>query len=316
MRVHRGSESFDPADRGCALTIGNFDGVHLGHRELLAAVVERARSLGRPAAAYTFDPHPRRVLRPEDCPPQITTWPQLEALLAAEGIDVLVREPFTRAFAERSPDSFLRDVIYERIAPSELFVGRDFHFGKGREGSDRTLVELGPGLGIRVVVIPQVRSGGEDVSSTRIRAALAGGDVERAGRLLGRPYEIWGRVAEGDRRGRTLGFPTANLEPENEIVPARGVYAGAVRLFDGEHPAGEALPAVSNVGTRPTFSDGRTVVEAHLLDWSGDLYGQRIGLAFVDRIRAERRFPDAEALKRQIASDAERARVLLRAAAG
>ena len=317
MQVIEGSDPPRDSARGCVLTVGNFDGLHLGHRALLEAVVSRGRELGRPTAVYTFDPHPRRVLFPEEAEGlrMLMTWDQLVAGLAEFEIDFLVRERFTPAFSALSPDEFLRDVIAERLGPREVFVGRDFHFGKGRAGSGEMLAARGPELGIRVQLVPQVCAGGADVSSTRIRAALAQGDVEDARTCLGRPYTVRGRVVEGDRRGRTLGFPTANLACENELVPAYGVYATRVRLFD---PGGATLEprwfeSVTNVGTRPTFALGRVLVEAHLLDFTGDLYGRRLELAFHQRIRAERRFSGPDELARQIAADAARARVLLAA---
>ncbi len=315
MRTYGGSDRVLPAERGCVLTVGNFDGVHLGHQALLAAVVERARALKRPAAVYTFDPHPRRVLAPDRVEQLLMTPAQLEAELSARGIDVLVREAFTPAFSTLDAEAFLSDVLFARLAPAEIFVGRDFHFGKGRGGSDQTLAQLGPGLGMRVVIIPQVRAGGNDVSSTRVRRALRAGDVADAALCLGRPYAIRGSVASGDRRGRTLGFPTANLEPENELIPANGVYAILVRFLELSASGARAWPAVCNVGTRPTFEAGRVLVEAHLLDWSGDLYGQRLELGFVERLRDERRFPDVQALRAQIAADADAARARLGAMA-
>ncbi len=311
MRTYGGSERVLPAERGCVLTVGNFDGVHLGHQALLAAVVERARALSRPAAVYTFDPHPRRVLAPDRAEPLLMTPAQLESELSARGIDVLVREPFTADFSRLDAEAFLSEVLHARLAPAEIFVGRDFHFGKGRGGSDDTLAQLGPGLGMRVVIIPQVRAGGGDVSSTRVRRALGAGDVADAALCLGRPYAIRGRVVVGDRRGRTLGFPTANLEPENELVPANGVYATRVRFLDPSASGARSWPAVTNVGTRPTFAVGRVGVETHLLDWDGDLYGRPLEIGFVARLREERRFPDVEALRRQIAADAEAARAQL-----
>lgn len=317
MQVFEGSDQPREAARGCVLTVGNFDGLHLGHQALLAAVTARGRALGRPTALYTFDPHPRRVLFPDQPQPLLMTWPQLVLGLEQAGVSILIRERFTTAFAALSPEEFLRDVIAERLAPREVFVGRDFHFGKGRTGSGEMLAARAPALGIRAEILSQVRAGGGDVSSTRIREALARGEIDEANLCLGRPYTIWGRVVEGDKRGRTLGFPTANLAPENEIIPQNGVYATRVRLFPedaGARPAGESLPAVTNIGTRPTFAPGRVLVETHLLDFTGDLYGRRLELEFRARIRAERRFSGPQELAAQIALDAERARELLRGA--
>lgn len=316
MRVFPGSRSLAGAARGCVLTVGNFDGLHLGHRGLLHAVLERARALGEAAALYTFDPHPRAVISPEDCPPQLMTWPQLAHSLERQGVDLLIRERFTPDFASLSPELFLRDVIAERVSPAEIFVGRDFHFGKGRSGSGDTLARLGPELDIRVGILPQVRAGSVDVSSTRIREALLKGDVVDAALCLGRPYSVWGRVVEGDRRGRTLGFPTANLDPENELIPGRGVYATSVRFFAGDELGDEVHASVTNVGRRPTFVEGRVLAETHLIDFDADVYGRRIELAFHERIRAEQRFAGPDALKRQIALDVERARALLLGADG
>jgi riboflavin kinase/FMN adenylyltransferase len=311
MRVYAGSDALDAAGRGCVLTVGNFDGLHLGHQALIDAVLARARALGRPAALYTFDPHPRRVLAPESAHPQLMTWEQLAYGLERRGIEVLVRERFTAAFASLAPEAFLRDVLAARLAPVEIFVGRDFHFGRDRTGSSELLARLAPELGIRVASIGHVKVGGQDVSSTRIRRALAAGDVEDAAAALGRPYSVWGEVVSGDRRGRTLGFPTANLATPNELLPAYGVYAARVRLFEAGRPGSKWLPAVTNIGTRPTFEPGRVLAETHLLDWQGDLYGCRLELAFCARIRAEQRFSGPDELRRQIARDAQRARQLL-----
>jgi riboflavin kinase/FMN adenylyltransferase len=315
METASGSAEVRGRTRGAALTIGNFDGLHLGHQALLRAVVGRAQKAGRPSVVYTFDPHPRRVLNPDQPLPRLMCWPQLQEGIASFGVDWLIREPFTHEFAALSPEEFMETVVVERLQPSVIVVGRDFHFGKGRGGSGALLSELAAALRIGVEVIPNVRVDGSDVSSTRIREQLRAGDVEGAARGLGRPYEIWGRVVEGDRRGRTLGFPTANLEPENELLPHRGVYATWVRRFRGETPLEERLPAVTNVGTRPTFEAGRMLTEAHLLDFDGDLYGERLALAFHARIRDEQAFAGIDALKRQIALDAARARALLAPAA-
>jgi riboflavin kinase/FMN adenylyltransferase len=316
MRIYAGSDAVDEAGRGCVLTLGNFDGLHLGHRALIDAVLARTRELGARASLYTFDPHPRRVLDPEHAPAQLMTWDQLTAALEASGLSSVVRERFTREFAALSPEAFLRDVLAKRLAPLEIFVGRDFHFGRGRSGSGELLSETAPRHGIRVTVIGQIRVAGRDVSSTGIRLALASGDVEAANAALGRPYSVWGEVVGGDRRGRTLGFPTANLATSNEILPAYGVYATRVRIFAGGQPAGPGLPAVTNVGTRPTFEPGRVLAETHVIDFEGDLYGARLELAFHARIRAEQRFAGPDALRQQISRDVARAREIHKALPG
>jgi riboflavin kinase / FMN adenylyltransferase len=311
METYDGSDKLGDRARGCVMTIGNFDGLHLGHRALLDAVVERAGALGRPAAVYTFDRHPRRVLQPDAHLPRLMSRAQMEHGLREAGIDILIVEPFTRELADLEPAQFVEQVLVARIAPTELFVGRDFRFGHGRAGSDETLRRLLPASGVRVSVISQVLVEGEDVSSTRIRRLLEQGSVEEVSRCLGRPYALWGHVVEGDRRGRTLGFPTANLAPENELIPARGVYATSVQRVENGAPGGAVHPAVTNVGTRPTFEPGRLLVESHLLDFDGDLYGARISVAFHARIREERRFSGADELRAQIRRDAAHARALL-----
>jgi len=319
--VVRGSAALDRPPRRAVLTIGNFDGIHIGHRAILRTVTDRARTLDGEAVVYTFDPHPRKVLQGEGAPGLLTTTEQKLELLAAAQIDLVVLEPFTEEFARTSPESFVRDCVHARVAPREVYVGYDFHFGRDREGSMRTLTELAPRLGFAVTIIPEVTIGSRDVSSSRIRELLAAGDTEEAARLLGRPYAIRGRVVRGDQRGRTLGFPTANVAPETEVLPGHGVYAGRVRLLDeppegGAHPTeapaaarGACFGAVTNVGRRPTFKpDDPPLAETHLLDFRGDLYGRRIEVAFESRLRDERRFAGPEALREQIARDVAEAR--------
>lgn len=299
-----------PAQGGDVVTVGTFDGVHVGHREIMRTVVARARARGTCAVVYTFDPHPRKVLQGGDAPGLLTTLEQKLELLRELGIERTVIEPFDEAFARTAPEVFVRDVLHARLRPAEVYVGFNFRFGHHREGSKGTLTELGPRLGIEVTIVPEVTVEGEAVSSTRIRRLLAAGEVEHSARLLGRHYAIRGRVAAGDRRGRTLGFPTANVEHENEVLPELGVYAGRVRFLDpGDPPAGSELPAVTNLGRRPTFDRGeRVLAESHLLDFSGDVYGRRVEVSFSDRLRAEQRFPDVDALRAQIARDASEAR--------
>jgi len=294
------------------LTIGNFDGVHRGHQAILALVIERARALEGESILYTFEPHPRRVLQPGNDLRLLETFEQKVETLAALGLDAVIAEPFDLEFAKTSPEYFIEHCIWERIRPVEVYVGYDFHFGRDREGSMRLLTERGPHLGFSVTVVPEVSVEGRDVNSTRIRELLAEGEVEEAATLLGRPFCARGRVTEGDRRGRTIGFPTANLAPVSEILPAPGVYVGRLRcLSGGGEWQGKSLPVVTNVGYRPTFRDGRDLVaEAHVLDFSGDLYGCEIDLSFERRLRGERRFESVDALREQIARDVEQARRL------
>ena len=312
MRVVAGSAALGQRLVRPVVTVGSFDGIHLGQRSILDTVVARARARDGTATVVTFDPHPRKVLSPEHAPSLLSTCEQRLEWIAEAGIDVAVIEPFTGEFAHTPPERFVQDYLHAGLAPVEVYVGYDFRFGRDREGSMRLLTELGPRLGFAVTIIPEVTIDGEDVNSTRIRELVAEGDVGRSARLLGRPYAIRGRVVEGDRRGRTLGFPTLNLDSENELLPASGVYAVRVRFLDGA--AGALLSAVSNVGRRPTFDAGEGIVcETHVFDFDADAYGRRVEVQFVSRIRAERRFSGVEALRSQIGLDAEEARRILAA---
>jgi riboflavin kinase/FMN adenylyltransferase len=310
VRVIAGSAAFGDAKlRRPVVTIGNFDGIHLGHQAILRTVVARARALAAPAVVFTFEPHPRKVLRPDSAPALLTTLEQKLELIAAMQLDAVVLEPFTAEFARTAPDAFVRECLHARLAPQEVYVGYDFHFGRDREGSMRLLCDLGPRLGFAVTIIPEVEIDDGDVNSTRIRACLAEGEPGRAARMLGRPYTVRGVVVRGDERGRTLGFPTANLAAENEVLPAAGVYAGFLRRLDAREGAAAApLRAVTNVGRRPTFQGEELRAESHVIDWSGDLYGRRVEVSFTARLRAERRFENVEALRRQIAADVDEAR--------
>jgi len=292
------------------LTIGNFDGIHCGHQAILDLVIERARALGGESILYTFEPHPRRVLQPAADLRLLDTFEQKVETLAELGLDAVIAEPFDLEFAKMGPDYFIEKVIHEQIRPLEVYVGYDFHFGRDREGSMRLLTERGPHLGFSVTVVPEVSVEGRDVNSTRIRELLSTGEVEEAATLLGRPFCARGEVTVGDRRGRTIGFPTANLAPETEILPAPGVYYGRLRCVRGGGEwEGKILPVLTNVGYRPTFRDGRDLVaEAHIIDFSGDLYGVEVDLTFEGRLRGEQRFESVDALREQIARDVEAAR--------
>jgi riboflavin kinase/FMN adenylyltransferase len=305
MRVIRDGGGELTAPRGAVATVGNYDGIHLGQRAVLERVVERARRLGRPALAITFQPHPLRVLAPERAPRRLTTDVQQGRLLAGLGLDALYVLEFTPELASWSAERFVREILAGRLAVHELHVGSRFTFGRGRQGSLALLERLGPELGLRAFGVPELEVGGAPVSATRIRGALAGGRVEEAAELLGRPYAVDGRVVEGDRRGRTLGFPTLNLATTNEILPADGVY-----VTEADFPArGERVPGVANVGLRPTIGlDVAPLVEAHLLDFDRECYGEEAEIRFLARLRPERRFPSLAALTEQIARDVRSAR--------
>lgn len=305
MRYIRGSAALDRPFRRAIVTIGNFDGVHVGHQAILDTVVHRAKDQDGEAVVYTFDPHPRKVLHADRAPGMLTTLEQKLELFEAAGVDAVVVEPFTTEFAKTDAERFVRTCLHERLRPAEVYVGYDFHFGRDREGSMRLLTETGPRLGFGVTIVAEVTMGDGDVNSTRIRQVLADGDAELAFRMLSRPYAVRGRVVRGDARGRTLGFPTANLDPESEVLPGPGVYAGHLLPLEAGDPApGRPLPIVTNVGRRPTFEgSSRIVAEAHVIDWQGDLYGRRVEISFRLRLRGERKFASADALRDQIAAD-------------
>jgi riboflavin kinase/FMN adenylyltransferase len=286
------------------LTIGNFDGVHRGHQSLLARVVARAAELDAPATVYTFDPPPRVVLDPGRHPPRILSLSDKVRLLAEVGVARVVVESFDRAFARNPASWFIDEVLSRRLRPVELCVGHDFRFGRGREGNAALVRARLPDLPF--LQLPAEREGDDIISSSRIREAVARGEVALATRMMGRCHRLAGVVVAGDGRGRTLGVPTANVDVETELLPARGVYA--VRLTD---ESGSPALGVANLGVRPTF-DGRTyTVEVHLLDFCGDLYGHRVTVDLVQRIRGERRFNSVDQLVERIRMDIRAAREIL-----
>jgi riboflavin kinase/FMN adenylyltransferase len=302
MRIVQGLESYPPEARPAVVALGVFDGLHLGHREILAAAVRRAREGGLVAVACTFEPHPMEVLQPGRAPAPIATLAERLDLIEATGVDTTVVLMFTRDLAAVEPEAFVKDVVLDRLRACEIVVGFNHTFGRGARGNARLLEALATRLGFRVEVVPPRIVDGIPVSSSEIREALRLGDVERAARYLGRPYAIGGTVEAGAGRGRTLGFPTANVRPDRPLLIATGVYGGGVEVAGGRHRA------VVNVGVRPTFGEDRLVVEAHLLDFAGTLYDRPVRLAFLARLREERKFPDVEALRRQISQDVEAAR--------
>ena len=300
----------DPAPAGWhqpVLALGNFDGVHRGHAKIIDQVRRRADEAGATPAALTFDPHPSRVVRPGKAPPLLmTTAQKLDALVDA-GIKGVAVVRFTRELAGWAPERFVRLVLVEWLRVAEVWVGANFLFGHDRTGNFSLLRSLGTRYGFRAEKIDPVRYRDFVVSSTRVRRLITEGRVDEAGALLGHHYMLAGTVTRGAGRGRGIGFPTANLDTANELLPPNGVYATAV-LIDGEIHA-----AVTNVGVRPTFgAAGPSVVESHLLDQARELYGAEISVAFITRLRDEVVFADGEALGAQIARDCEDARTLFR----
>jgi riboflavin kinase/FMN adenylyltransferase len=292
-----------------AVSAGNFDGVHRGHQALVAAALRDARAAHGTAVVLTFDPHPSRVLSPDRAPASLMTLEQKAEVLATLGVAKLAVLPFDRRLSEQSPEEFAGRVLRGALGARVVVVGANFRFGKGRAGDLKRLRALGRKLGFRVHGLDPVVHEGAPISSTRIREALARGAVAPAREMLGRAFFIDGDVVAGEGRGRGLGFPTANLASENETLPVAGVYACRARLLGD---SGEAeRPAVVNVGRRPTFGAGDTRVEAHLIGFAGDLYGRRLRLSFVERLREERAFAGPEALVDQIQQDAAQAARLL-----
>ncbi len=291
--------------RGATVALGNFDGVHLGH-----AAVLRAAHGARPElklAALTFEPHPREHFRPDDPPFRLTLLPAKARALAALGVQTLFAIPFDARFAAMTAETFVEEVLHRGIGAKHLACGADFAFGHRRGGDVAFLGREAEARGIGLSIVPPITDGGGPISSTRIRRVLQDGYPERAARKLGRDWELWGEVFHGDRLGRELGWPTANILLGRQLEPARGVYAVTVRLADGA-----VVPGVANVGRRPTLGgDPVTRLEAHLFDWSGDLYGQEIGVRLHTFLRPDAKFDGLEALTAAIAADAREARRVL-----
>lgn len=288
------------------LALGNFDGVHRGHAKIIELVRCRADERGVTAVALTFDPHPSRIVRPDKAPPLLMTGAQKLAALGDAGMAGIAVVRFTQALSRWEPEAFVRAVLVEWLRVSEVWVGANFLFGHDRAGNFSVLRSLGARYGFRAEKIDPVRYREFVVSSTRVRRLVAEGRVDEAGALLGHHYMLEGTVTRGAGRGRQLGFPTANLSTDNELFPPNGVYATAV-LMDGEIHA-----SVTNVGVRPTFGASGPVVESHIFDVDRDLYGCRIRVAFVQRLRDELAFSDGDALRVQIARDCDEARALFR----
>ncbi len=290
---------------GAIATIGNYDGIHRGQRTVLERVTRRAREEGVQSVAITFDPHPVSVLKPERAPVLLTPGVQREELLAAAGLDAMLIIRFSAEFARTEPEDFVRDFLHRELALQEIYVGSSFAFGKERRGTLELLERLGAELGFAAFGMDELLHSGEVISSTRIRRAISEGKVELAMELLGRPYSLHGTVARGDRMGLHLGWPTINLQSDNELLPSDGVYTGRVRFPN----LPGVFDCVTNVGTRPTvYENYQHVVESHILDFSSDVYGEKVEISFFKRLREERIFSTVMDLSAQIGRDVEATR--------
>jgi riboflavin kinase / FMN adenylyltransferase len=305
MRIVRDLQELAAPLPGAVVTIGNFDGVHLGHREIFRRLVRHARAIDGTSVLYTFVPHPLKVLAPERAPRLINTQAEKERLVAASCIDVMICAPFDRQTANLSPAHFVEEVLVKKIGVRHLIVGYDYTFGRNREGNGAYLTRRGAELGFTVDILAPIAREGAVYSSSLIRKLLQAGEVEAVIPLLGRHFTLEGEVVHGVKRGRGLGFPTANLQTDKELIPASGVYAVKARLDGVLHDA------VVNIGCNPTFGPGAVTVEAHLLDFDRQIYGRTLRLYFIQRLRGEMAFPASEALVAAIHQDIARARAIL-----
>jgi riboflavin kinase/FMN adenylyltransferase len=299
MHIIRHLETFPAEARGGAVAIGNFDGVHRGHVAIVRRLLERARGVGGAAIVLTFDPHPVRILRPEQCPPPLTWTERKAELLAAQGVDWIVAYPTDEALLQLSAADFFERIVRGALAARALVEGPNFYFGHDREGNVERLAELAAAAGITLDVVPPVVIGGEIVSSSRVRELIRAGRVEQAAKLLSAPYRIRGMVTHGAGRGAKIGFPTANLSAIDTLLPAQGVYAGRALA------AGAVYPAAINLGPSPTFGDAMIRVEVHCIGLDDPLYGQPLEVDFLARLRDIRPFDSPAALVEQLNRDIE-----------
>lgn len=307
MHLIRSLANLKPLEQGCVATVGNFDGVHRGHQFIIHNLASQGRRLGLPVIVVLFEPQPREYFQPELAPARLTRLREKVAHLAELPIDMILLLRFNRAFAEQEPEDFIQKTLVERLHVKYLVVGDDFRFGKGRRGDFAMLKKAGQTAGFEVENTCSFQIDNQRVSSTLIRCALESGNLEMAKQLLGRPYSICGRVVPGSKRGRLLGFPTANIKVDRKNAPINGVFAVMVSgIAQGE------LPGVANVGTRPTVEDGqRVLLEAHLFGFDQDIYGRYVEVHFHKKIRDEKKFASLEALRLQIQQDVQVAEKIL-----
>jgi len=303
MKIYRTWRDLPAAARGATVALGNFDGVHTGHAAVLRAA--HAARPDVPRAVLTFEPHPREFFRPQDPPFRLTLAPERAAALAELGVDILYELPFDAEFSFLTAEAFVRDVLYDGLEAKHLACGADFAFGHRRGGDVAFLATRAEEFGMGLTIVPAVADAQGPISSSRIRRLLQDGYPERAAGLMGRPHVIRGEVAHGDKRGRTIGFPTANIALGRHLEPLRGVYAVTTII------GGEVVKGVANIGQRPTVGGTESRLEAHFFDFAGDLYGQELSVALIHFLREEQKFASFDALKAQILIDAREARALL-----
>jgi len=309
MEIFRREKDLKRSFRNPVLTIGNFDGIHLGHQFIFQRVLEKAREIDGESIVYTFDPHPVEILAPERKPLLITPSEEKLRLIEEQGIDVTICAPFTEKYASQPPEDFVKNVLYDQIKIRHIFVGHDFTFGRDRRGNIAFLIDQGRKWGFHAEMVAAVRLEGMVISSTRIREFVAKGETAEAAKLLGRPYALIGKVIHGHGRGsRKLGFPTANLKPTGLLFPKSGIYA-VWAVFEGQRYAG-----VANLGWNPTFQDQKFSIEIHILNFHRDIYGESLRVEFVQRLREETTFRGPEELITQIKKDIAQAERILKAA--
>ena len=297
MKIFHGTENANIL-RPTVVTLGVFDGLHLGHQRIMQTVVERAKAVGAVPTAITFDPHPRAVLHPDSAPPLLQTLDQRLANFEVLGIEQAIVIPFDREFADQPAENFLNDIVRDRLHAKEVYLGKGFAFGKNRGGNIELLRQMSSDLGFSADEVDEVRLRGHRISSSRIREHLAAGRINLARRMLGRPYGVEGVIIRGNRRGHTIGFPTANLKPHNRVIPRFGVYATATLV------GGMWRRSITNIGVRPTFeNEAEPSIESYIFDFDGDLYGDVLRVRFLYRIRDERKFNGIDELKTQIEKD-------------
>jgi len=306
MKIFRHIEDQGLSMSGTVATVGNFDGVHLGHQALIGNTVEESKRLGYPSSVLTFEPHPLKILAPERAPLLILSYEDKMALLESLGVDIVVAQRFDREFANIAADEFVRRFLVDRLKIKKLWVGRDLRFGQGRKGGTDTLLRLAPGGGFEVGVLDPILLDGIRISSSRIRQLVEEGRVDEVRRMLGRYHFVSGRIVTGHRRGQELGFPTANIASQTEVIPLNGIYATSIQFKN------KRWLSVSSVGVNPTFGDGPRTVESFILDFGDDIYGEWVKLSFVQRIREEKKFVMINDLIAQMHEDVKRAKAVFK----